>query len=334
MNDREIKWAIVGLGDIVRKRVGPALLSQPQSRLRACVTRDASRRADDLASLCPERVYADFDEMLNDTAVDAVYVSTPVYLHAPQAIAALKAQKHVIVEKPMSLSVREAKDMVKAAEDANRNFAVAYYRRFWPSFQRVYELIRSGKLGEIVHVRVVLHSWYMPVEHGEKSWRVRPEESGGGVLFDVGSHRLDLLAWWFGLPRRVIADVRTQTHDYEGEDSATALLMLENEVPCTVSFHWNSKTWADELHIVGTDGNIAFRVLDGDELTITLGRESKIETHPRPSNAHLPMIDDFACSVIEGRSPAFNGIDGMSATQIMEWMVQSSAATAWIGSGK
>jgi predicted dehydrogenase len=180
----------------------------------------------------------------------------------------------------------------------------------------------------------VHHSWYAPADHGERAWRVRPEESGGGVLYDIGSHRLDLLAWWFGLPRRVVADVRTQTHSYAADDSATALLVFENETPCLVSFHWNSKTWTDELHIVGTEGNIAFRVLDGDEMTITRGRDLEVETRPRPSNAHFPMIDDFARSVLESRSPTFNGNDGRSASQMIEWMVRSSASNGWVGNCK
>lgn len=330
MTTQHLNWAIVGLGDIVRKRVGPAILAQPQSRVHACVTRDPAARADDLASLHPEHVYTDLDAMLADPAVDAVYLATPVYLHASQAIAALQAGKHVIVEKPMALNADEGRKILEAAEAAEGHLAVAYYRRFWPTFQRVKAMLDAKELGQIALVRVALHSWYAPPADDPKAWRVRPELSGGGVLSDVGSHRLDLLAWWFGLPTRVVADLRTRTQDYDAEDSATALMLLGDGIPCTASFQWNSKTWADQLHIVGTEASIAFSAVDGNELIVTRGRDVELIELPRDANAHYGLIDDFAKAICEGRAPQFNGADSIAATQLADWMITSSARQAWV----
>src|SRR5690606_18265350 len=127
---------------------------QPQSFLQACVTRDPVGRADVLRALGPTKVYADFEEMLADQDVDAVYLATPVFLHAPQAIAALRAGKHVLVEKPMALNAEEAAAMNAAAQQADRRLAVAYYRRFWPTFQRVHDMLAQRALGQVVLVRV------------------------------------------------------------------------------------------------------------------------------------------------------------------------------------
>jgi predicted dehydrogenase len=254
-------------------------------------------------------------------------------LHAPQAIAALKAGKHVLVEKPMALNTREADEMVEVANQSQRQLAVAYYRRFWPTFEHVKELIDSGELGQIVLVRMALHSWFAPAPDDPKAWRVRPELAGGGVLHDVGSHRLDLLAWWLGLPKRVVAEVGNHTHGYAADDSATAMLIFRDRIPSTVSFHWNSKTWADDLHIVGTEASIAFNALDSDEMTITSGRESTRPTYARHPNAHYGLVDDFASAICAGRRPRFNGVDGLAATRIMDWMTQSSASGAWVEAG-
>ncbi|QDT00406.1 1,5-anhydro-D-fructose reductase [Adhaeretor mobilis] len=329
----KLRWAIVGLGDIVRKRVGPAILEQPQSVLQACVTRDPDRRTDELRALVPGKVYTDFEQMLTDTEVDAVYIATPVFLHAPQAIAALRAGKHVLVEKPMALDASEAEAMNVAAKQAGRRLSVAYYRRFWPTFQRVHSMLEQGDFGQIVLARVALHSWYAPSPNDSNAWRVRPEYSGGGVLSDVGSHRLDLLAWWFGLPQKTVSDVRTRTQDYSVEDSATGILVFADGFPCTLSFQWNSKTWTDELHIVGSETKVSLTPTDSDEMKITCGRETTTSRLNRHPNAHYGLIDDFATSILEGRAPRFSGDDGIAATQMMDWIKQAATCRTWIEGG-
>lgn len=330
---RNIRWAIVGLGDIVRKRVGPAILEQPQSVLQACVTRDPVRRAEELQTLSPTKVYADFEQMLADEDVDAVYIATPVFLHAPQAIAALRAGKHVLVEKPMAVNEHEAKTMNDAAKQAGRNLTVAYYRRFWPTFQQVHSMLTQGELGQIVLVRAALHSWYAPTPNDSDAWRVRPELSGGGVMSDVGSHRLDLLAWWFGLPHQTVADIRTRTQAYSVEDSATAILIFPDGFPCTLSFQWNSKTWTDELHIVGSETKVSFTPTDSDEITITRGRDTTTSRLARHPNAHYGLIEDFTQSILEDRVPKFSGEDGIIATRIMDCINQAANQHIWIGGG-
>lgn len=328
-----IKWAIVGLGDIVRKRVGPAIIEQPQSVLHACVTRDPTRRADELRALGPVKVYTDFEQMLADREVDAVYIATPVFLHAPQAIAALRAGKHVLVEKPMALDTCEAEAMNAAAKQAGRRLAVAYYRRFWPTFQRVHAMLSQSVFGQVVLVRVALHSWYAPSPNDSDAWRVRPEYSGSGVLSDVGSHRLDLLAWWFGLPQLTVSDIRTHTQSYSVEDSAVSLLIFAGGFPCTLSFQWNSKTWTDELHIVGSEAKVSFNPTDSDEITITRGRETTSSRLARHPNAHYGLIEDFATSILEDLAPKFSGADGIAATQMIDWIKQAATRRTWIGGG-
>jgi predicted dehydrogenase len=190
VSDRKVKWAIVGIGDIVRNRVGAAILQQPDSVLHACVEIDPQARRAEIESLAPRKVYTDFEQMLADTTVDAVYVATPVHLHAPQAIAALRAGKDVLVEKPMACSAAEAAEVCRTARVAGRRLAVAYFRRFLPRFQLVKEMLEQGDFGQVVLVRVASHTWYAGRRGG---WRERPECSGGGVLSDVGCHKFDLL---------------------------------------------------------------------------------------------------------------------------------------------
>jgi 1,5-anhydro-D-fructose reductase (1,5-anhydro-D-mannitol-forming) len=329
VDDPSVKWAIVGVGDIVRKRVAAAIRSQPNSTLYACVTRHPEAKGADLAALAPKKIYCQMDRMLGDPNVDAVYLATPVHLHAPHTIASLRAGKDVVVEKPMALDAREARQMCHVADQTGGRLAVAYYRRFWPRFQLVQDVLGRGDLGQVVLVRIALHSWYRPDAEAPGAWRTRRELGGGGVLADVGCHRLDLAAWWFGLPERLVADVNTLAHDYDVEDSAALLMSLAGGAQLVGSFHWNSKSRADEIHVVGTEGSVAIRS-DEAEVVVTLDREVRGHPLPRPANAHYPLIDDFAQAVLEGRAPRFTGTDGMKATQIIDAIYESSRRKAWV----
>ena len=325
-----VNWAIVGLGDIVRKRVAAAIREQPNCALYACVTRDPEARKADIESFAPQKVFDSLDRMLADPKVDVVYLATPVWLHAAQTIASLKAGKDVLVEKPMALNARESAQMCAVAEQTGRRLAVAYYRRYWARFRLVKEILDRGDLGQVLEVRMALHGWYRPGPSDAGAWRLNRELSGGGVLSDVGCHRLDLAAWWFGLPRRVVADVATRTQDYDVEDSAYVLMELAGGVRLIGSFLWNSKTRTDEIDVVGTEATITLRPCDGPDVTLTAGDTSQHWELPRPPNAHRPLIDEFVSAVIEGRPPQFTGPDGMRATQIIDAIHKSAQQGSWL----
>jgi 1,5-anhydro-D-fructose reductase (1,5-anhydro-D-mannitol-forming) len=327
LSDRKVNWAIVGVGDIVRKRAGAAILQQPDSVLHACVEIDTDARRAEIEALAPKVVYTHMEQLLADPAVDAVYIATPVHLHAVQAMAALRAGKDVLVEKPMALDATEAAEVCRVAQQTGRRLAVAYFRRFWPRFQLVKDMLERGEFGQVVLIRVASHTWYAGRPGG---WREKPELSGGGVLSDVACHKFDLLAWWFGMPRRVIARAETLTHPYAAEDSAVTLMTFANGAQLTGSFHWNSKTWTDEIHIVGTEAKAVFHPCDGDEVAITVGRDTERRLLPPPDNQHYPLVDDFARAVVEQRSPRFTGEDGLPATQIMEAVSDSSRRNTWV----
>lgn len=327
MNERQVRWAVVGAGDIVRKRAGAAILEQPQSVLHACVEVDPEGKKETIEFLRPNRVYTEIGQMAADADIDAVYIATPVHLHAEQAIAAMEAGKDVLVEKPMARDPVEAQRMCRVAEKTGRRLAVAYFRRFSPRFELAKRMLDEGAFGTVVLVRIAVHSWY---EGRPGGWREQRECSGGGVLSDVGVHKFDLLAWWFGLPRRVVADLGTLVHGYCVEDSSTILMHYDDGMQVSASFHWNSKTWTDEIHIVGTDAKLTLHPADGTEAFITVGRDTEKVEAPNPVNLHAPLIDDFARSIIEARPPRFNGRDGSAAGVLMDAVYRSARIGAWV----
>src|SRR6266849_3127886 len=131
-----LNWIVIGIGDITIRRVIPAIQAEPRSRLLGFVTRDPAKAAE----YANTRAWTTLDEALADPEVrkevHAVYVGTPVFLHAPQTIQSLRAGKHVLVEKPMAMNEPEARSMVRAAEESGKTLGSAYYSRRYPKVQR------------------------------------------------------------------------------------------------------------------------------------------------------------------------------------------------------
>src|SRR5271169_5963971 len=173
-----LNWIVIGIGDIATRRVIPAIQAEPRSRLYGLVTRDPAK-----AAPFGVRIWGSLDEALADREVHAVYVGTPVFLHAPQTIQSLRAGKNVVCEKPMAMNEAEARTMLQAAEESGKIFGVAYYRRCYPKVQRAKQLLEAGAIGKPVLAELTNHMWFDGT--GSRSWLVDPAKAGGGPLFDI-----------------------------------------------------------------------------------------------------------------------------------------------------
>jgi predicted dehydrogenase len=283
-----LNWIVVGIGDIATRRVIPAIQSEPRSCLYGLVTRDPGK-----AAPYKVRSWASLDEALSDSAIDAVYVATPVFLHAPQTIQALRAGKHVLCEKPMAMNEAEARSMLQAAEQSGRTLGVAYYRRTYPKVQRAKELIAAGVIGKPVFAELTCHEWRDETDSA-RSWLLDPAQAGGGPLYDIGSHRIDVLNFLFGQPQRATGYVSNAIHHYAVEDSATVMIDYAGGVRGIVDVRWNSKVRRDECRIRGTEGEMDLSPLNGPELIYPGGRENL----PPHANLHYPMIENFVDAVL------------------------------------
>jgi 1,5-anhydro-D-fructose reductase (1,5-anhydro-D-mannitol-forming) len=286
-----INWIVIGIGDIAIRRVIPAIQAEPRGHLYGLVTRDPAK-----AAPFNTRVWATLDEALADSAVNAVYVGTPVFLHAPQAIQSLRAGKHVICEKPMAMNEGEARNMLQAAERSGKTFGVAYYRRTYPKVQRAKQLLAAGAIGKPVLAELTCHGWFDGT--GSRSWLVDPAKAGGGPLFDIASHRIDVLNFLFGQPLRVAGQLSNVVHRYAVEDNATVMIEYAGGVRGVVDVRWHSNVSRDECRIRGTEGEMDLSPLNGPELVYPGARENL----PPYANLHYPTIENFV-DAVEGKAP-------------------------------
>jgi predicted dehydrogenase len=287
-----LNWIVIGIGDISIRRVIPAILAEPRSRLYGLVTRDPAKAAPYNA-----RVWTTLSEALSDPAVQAVYVATPVFLHAPQTIQSLRAGVHVLCEKPMAMNEAEARSMVQAAEESGRTFGVAYYRRTYPKVHRAKQLLEAGAIGKPVLAELTSHLWF-DEEESHRSWLIDPAKAGGGPLYDIASHRIDVLNFLFGEPLRVSGHLSNAVHHYPVEDNATVMIDYAGSVRGIVDVRWHSKVKRDECRIRGTEGEMELSPLNGPGLIYPGGSENL----PPHANLHYPMIENFVDAVL-GKAP-------------------------------
>ena len=289
-----IHWLVAGVGDIATKRVIPAILAEPRSRLAAVVTSHPAK-----AAAYGVRGYGSLEEGLTDPSVNALYVATPVALHRGSVLAALAAGKHVLCEKPVAMNYSEASEMAAAAAASPLVCAVAYYRRLYPKVVEAKRLIAAGAIGRPVLAELNCHSWFAPAD-GFRGWLIDPRLAGGGPSFDIASHRIDLLHFLFGKPVRATGFASNAVHTYAVEDNATVMVEFAGGARGVVDVRWHSRVERDQCRIVGTEGALELDPLNGPLLRTPTG---DLEL-PAYANLHFPIVHDFVNAVLDGRAPA------------------------------
>jgi 1,5-anhydro-D-fructose reductase (1,5-anhydro-D-mannitol-forming) len=292
----KVNWVVAGIGDIARKRVIPAIQSEPRSTLYGFVSRDPAKAA----SYPGTRTWPTIDEAVADSSVDAVYIALPVAMHAEAAVTALRAGKHVLCEKPMALNLAQAVDMLAAAQASRRLLGVSYYRRLYPKLLRAKHLIAEGVIGQPLLAEANCHTWTETLAGRE--WLADPALAGGGPLYDTGSHRIDAMCFLFGKPKRASGVLSNAVHRMKVEDSATVVMQFDGGVHGMVDVRWNSHVPRDQFRIVGVDGEIVLDPLNGPELRIHLPAGGRVESLPPHANLHYPAVNNFVDAVLAGSS--------------------------------
>ena len=316
---KTVRWGIIGAGDIVRRRVAPAINDLPNCELTAIARANADKAEEFAREFGAKRWYADWRELVKDGEVDAVYVATPVYLHAPQTIAAAEAGKHVLCEKPMAMSAAECEAMIAACEANGVKLGIAYYRRFYPVLARVRELLASGEIGRPVVAQINSFEYVDIPADDPRHWFLEKAKNGGGPMMDFGCHRLEVLTNLFGSVRGMSSlAANVEWKDREVEDTAVATLEFDNGPVATVTVTHGAFEPQDTLDIFGTGGSIHIPVLNrGDIRIVTKGGE-RSESHPNGANTDEPLIADFADAVLNNKKPSVGGDTGREIARLMD----------------
>ena len=190
-----VKWGVMGNANIARVCVIPAIQKSCNGNVHALATRSPARAQALAADHQIGRVYGSYDALLADPAIDVIYIALPNHLHCPWTVKALKAGKHVLCEKPLACSAKEAIEMALAAENAGRYLMEAFMYRFHPRSRRIKQLLEEGRIGAPCLVRSAF-CFRMREEDwtSEENARLKPE-MGGGALLDVGCYSVSVARW-------------------------------------------------------------------------------------------------------------------------------------------
>jgi len=312
-----IRWGILGCGDVARRRVAAAIQQNSNSVLQAVCRRDQQQ----LQQFCDDfqvpDSYTDSQQLLEAPNIDALYIATPVYLHEPQTVLAAQQGKHVLVEKPMAMSVRECESMMETCRQNQVKLGVAYYRRFYPAVARMAEILSTGELGHLLSVTAVTATPFnfQPGEDGY--WRVLQDQGGGGALMDIGSHRIDLFQHLLGPISEVSGFTSTLAADYEADNCTTLTMRFTSGVHGVLQCYFGAAIDPDEFTLIGTNGRLTVTPLNEGRLVVELAEGRREELLPPSNNFNDPLIDDFVAAIAEDREPLISGSAGCGTNQVI-----------------
>ena len=293
-----MKWGLIGCGDMAAKTTAPSILRVPGCRLVAVCGRHRDRT----------RAFADrfgiptattrVEELADDPEVDAVFISTPVARHCEQTLACLRRGKHVLCEKPLALTAEEALQMAEAARDAGRLLSAAYYRRAFPQTQAIKRFLDDGAIGRLLLLQFHFGTLYRPDPASRGAWRLDPHVSGGGVIPDIGCHRIDLARYLGGAFETVGGSAGRHVPGWKVEDTASILIEFQSGAQASIHVSFSQAVKQDRVSLHGTEGSIVADPFDEGRFVLTREETTLTQSCPPPSKEarQAALIENFAAA--------------------------------------
>ncbi|MEO8405511.1 MAG: Gfo/Idh/MocA family oxidoreductase [Chitinophagaceae bacterium] len=320
---KKISWGIIGCGDVTEVKSGPAFNKVENSELVAVMRRDAAKAKDYAQRHNVPTWYSDAASLINDPAVNAIYIATPPSSHEEYTMAAIAAGKPVYVEKPMTVDPVSAKRMADAATANNIKLVVAHYRREQPLFKKIKQMIDDKVIGETRFVRSDIYKRMLSKEDlaiEKTAWRVDPSVAGGGLFHDLSPHQLDLMYYFFGEPVAVKGFSTNQGGAYKAPDMVSGNILFKNGVLFSGIWCFNitQALELDSCEIVGDKGTIIFSFFDHRPLTVTVNKKTDFFAFDPLPHVQKPMISAVVKYFLgEGPNPC-SGEDGVKIMRLIE----------------
>ncbi|MBO3768334.1 MAG: Gfo/Idh/MocA family oxidoreductase [Thermoproteota archaeon] len=327
---KKVNVGIIGCGIIAPSHVSGYLKSGMANVVALCDKKTEKAKAlAERFNLSGVKIYSDYEQLLQDPEIDAVSICTPHYLHAEMTTKAAEYKKHVLCEKPMAISLKQADEMIRACKKNGVKLEIVFQYRFTPDTRKIKEEFENGKFGIPIYGEAVV-KWYREdssyyyADETARSWRGKWSTEGGGALINQSIHTIDLLQWIMGPVDYLYAIYDTRTHNIEVEDLAVATLKFKNGALGTIlgsvalrpQENWLGIYGSKKSVIVGSDLKIVKQWEEEGKSKVIDEVKEKEETLT-PSVGHDGVIEDFLRSIVEDKTPYVTGEEGRKALEIV-----------------
>jgi predicted dehydrogenase len=322
--DKEVRWGIIGVGDVCEVKSAPAMNLIEGSKLVAVMRRDGQKAQDYAQRHSVSKWYDDADALINDPDVNAVYIATPPNAHAFFTLKVAQANKPVYVEKPMAKTYNECLDMINACKTADVPLFTAYYRRMLPNFLKIKSLLEENAIGDVRYVNIMLNKSIqldlISAHSQTDNWRVNPDISGGGYFFDLASHQLDIMDFLFGPIKDAQGFKHNQVHLYSAEDIVMGSFYFDSGIIGSGNwcFTTSKVSEMDKTTIVGSKGQISFPFFGDNTVTLEVeGREKEVMHFEMPKHIQQPLIQTIVDELLGKSTCPSTGVSGARTNRIM-----------------
>jgi predicted dehydrogenase len=341
MNDSGVRFGVIGLGSMGSahaRSLQQGLVER--ASLVAVAEEDAARRAAFGAGPAVRR-HDSADALLADDGIDAVLIATPHYSHPTLGAAALRAGRHVLVEKPIAVHKADAARLLAAHTDRRLVLAAMFNQRTDPCYVQLRHLIRSGQLGRLQRMNWIITNWFRTnAYYRSGGWRATWAGEGGGVLLNQCPHQLDLWQWLFGMPARVRAFCGLgRYHPIEVEDDVTAVLEYDGGATGVFIATTGEAPGTNRLEVAGDQGKA---VLEGDRLVLHRNAVPAAEfcrtsperfaapavtateyTFTNHGDQHVGILRNFVAAILDGADLLAPAAEGLASVELANAMLLS-----------
>lgn len=312
-----MQWGLIGASTIASEHVIDAIRSQQRSGIKTVMSSDPQRGAAYAKEHSIAQSTSDLETILGDPEIDAVYISTTNEKHYPQAMAAIARGKHVLCEKPLAMSLAEAVEMVNAAKEAGVVFATNHHLRNAGSHLAIRDLIRSGRLGKVLSVRI-FHAVHLPAHL--QGWRINDAAAGGGVIPDIVVHDADTARFYLSEdPLDVVAMANTSGMGQGVEDSVMSVWTMPSGTMVQTHESFTHPFAGSGIEVHGSEASVIAR----DVMTqrpvgeIVLSDKDGRQTVPFSDHGlYVRSLSLFTQAVAGSGQPSADGIDGVKSLAV------------------
>jgi predicted dehydrogenase len=336
---------IIGCGKITERASIPNLVNYPDKCKIVCLCDIIDTRAEDLAkkfSLKDVDIVSNWGKLVQRKDIDAVFVNTPNYLHEKMAIGAAVHKKHILVEKPITISVGAADNMIGLARKNKVFLMVEQTQRFDPVHQAAKKVLDSGILGKIHNIRGRIgHAGPEYWSEGKSGWYYEKEKSGGGCMVDIGVHIADLVRW-FKVKKivEVFARIQTLEKKIPVDDNATVLLKFEDGTKGEFECSWTTRPYEVLTYVYAEKGKMTTAIGTKQPVIVTLAKTGEgedpnctlKEEYPAlgPGGGWENAVHYFIDCVIAGKEPFASGEEGRETIKVILAAYESDKKGKWI----